>query len=261
MEYPNVKSTVSKLAVAGLAVALSLSVASCTDSADETAAVSPQVVAKAPAGMVQGTVLETMDSGGYTFVQIQMADEQRWIASQPADVAVGDVVQTTQGMAMTGFHSNSLNRTFETIYFTETLQNLSAQSASENHSEMSLPPGHPSTTGTSAEQSAETNVDELEAGKNIAWLYANKEDLAGQQVRLRGKVVKYNDGILGQNFIHIQDASGNPAAGDHDLTVTSQDATAVGEVVVVSGTVTLGKDFGAGYSFPVLIEDATISSE
>jgi hypothetical protein len=74
-------------------------------------------------------------------------------------------------------------------------------------------------------------------------------------------VVKYNDGILGWNFIHIQDGSGDAADGSNDLTVTSHDATAVGETVVLTGTIILNKDFGAGYSFPVLMEGASITKE
>ncbi len=85
--------------------------------------------------------------------------------------------------------------------------------------------------------------------------------LAGQQISLRGQVDKYNDGILGWDFIHIQDGSGDAANGDNDLTVTNKDATAVGETVVLTGTTILNKDFGAGYSFPVLMEDASITAE
>jgi hypothetical protein len=78
---------------------------------------------------------------------------------------------------------------------------------------------------------------------------------------LRGKVVKYNPGILGWNFIHIQDGSGDAAAGSNDLIVTTKANTAVGETVVLSGTIVLDKDFGAGYSYPVLLEDASLTSE
>ena len=56
-----------------------------------------------------------------------------------------------------------------------------------------------------------SSVAELEPGQNIAWVYANKDSLAGQSVSLRGKVVKYNSNILGWNFLHIQDGSGDAA--------------------------------------------------
>jgi hypothetical protein len=249
------------LAATSLAAGLLLTQAACTDTAEPPAAENPALAAPVPAGMVRGKVLETMDAAGYTYTLIEMENENRWVASQPVKVEVGDVVQTTQGMAMTAFHSKALNRTFDTVYFVQSLQNLSSASMPEGHPETALPSGHPSVAEPEPTQDMEIAVAQLEPGQDIAWLHANKVSLAGQQVRIRGQVVKYNDGILGQNFIHIQDGSGSRASGDNDLTITSQDESAVGETIVVSGTVVLDKDFGAGYSFPVLLEDATISQE
>ena len=75
---------------------------------------------------------------------------------------------------------------------------------------------------------------------------------------IRGKVVKYNGGIMGKNWLHLRDGSGKAEANDNDLTVTSQDTAAVGDVVVVKGVVRVDKDFGAGYAYPVIVEDAKI---
>jgi hypothetical protein len=85
--------------------------------------------------------------------------------------------------------------------------------------------------------------------------------LAGESVSLRGKVVKYNANILGTNFLHIQDGSGDAADGSNDLIVTTKTEVAFGDTVVASGSIVLDKDFGAGYSYPVLIEDATVTVE
>ena len=108
---------------------------------------------------------------------------------------------------------------------------------------------------------AVSDIEAVEEGKNIAYVYANKDALAGNEITLRGKVVKYNPGILGWNFIHIQDGSGNATAGDNDLIVTTKADTAVGETVVLTGNLVLDKDFGAGYSYPVLLEDASVTAE
>ena len=93
----------------------------------------------------------------------------------------------------------------------------------------------------------------------IGELYQQKAELSGKQVQLQGKVVKVNNEIMKRNFLHIQDGSGDAANGTNDLTLTSQDTAAIGDEVVVVGTVTLNQDFGYGYSYPVLIEGATIS--
>jgi len=61
--------------------------------------------------------------------------------------------------------------------------------------------------------------------------------------------------------LHLQDGSGDAAEGTHDLTVTSDAVAAVGTVVTVTGTVVIDQDFGAGYVYPVLVENATVESD
>jgi hypothetical protein len=92
---------------------------------------------------------------------------------------------------------------------------------------------------------------------NIEALFAQKDRLSGQRVQITGKVVKVNNGIMGKNFLHIQDGTG--AAGANDLTVTTQDVVRVGDHVVVTGVVTINRDFGAGYSYPLILEEAAVA--
>jgi hypothetical protein len=164
---------------------------------------------------------------------------------------------------MGAFTSKTLNRTFDDLYFVGTLDNLSATPAMpEDQPAAALPPGHPTTTAGSGDAErvvTDTAVTAVEEGKDIAWVHANKDSLAGQSVRLRGKVVKYNANILGTNFLHIQDGSGDAANSDNDLIVTTNTEVAVGQTVVATGNIVLDKDFGAGYSYPVLLENAAIT--
>ena len=97
------------------------------------------------------------------------------------------------------------------------------------------------------------------AGAHYQYLYGQSASLAGQPVVLRGRVVKFTPNIMGTNWLHIQDGTGSQ--GTHDLTVTTSATVQVGDMVVVKGAVTANKDFGAGYAFPVLVEDATIAAE
>ena len=255
------KSLKSTLAVAGLAVALLLTLSACTKTGEAPVADNPALAAPVPAGMVRGPVLETMNSGGYTYVLIGTEQVQRWLAARETAVQVGDVVQAFEGMPMEQFESKTLNRTFDVIYFVDALQNLSAPVQPEGNAGAAMPAGHPDTDATSEAPAATVEVAELEPGQNIAYVHGNKEALADQQISLRGEVVKYNEGILGWNFIHIQDGSGDAADGSNDLTVTSKATTAVGETVVLTGKIILDKDFGAGYKFPVLMEDASLTIE
>lgn len=99
------------------------------------------------------------------------------------------------------------------------------------------------------------------AGKDartVAELFAQRSALKGKTVSVRGKVVKYNPGIMGKNWIHLRDGTG--AAGkDNDVTVTTQDAAAKGDVVTVQGTVAVDQDIGMGTPYPVIIQDAKVS--
>jgi len=253
-----VKSIISALAVA-LVAGLLLVQAGCSESADTPATDNPALAAPIPAGMVRGTVLETMNSGGYTYVLVETDPDQFWAAGPQTTATVGDVVEISQGMPMHQFESKTLDRTFDVLYFVKSIVNLTTPNLTPNSA-------RPAPAQTSASQPAPKNIGdvsvaELEPGQNIAYVYANKDSLAGQPISLRGKVVKYNSNILGWNFIHIQDGSGDAADGNNDLTVISKATTAVGETVVLTGNLILDKDFGSGYRFPVLMEDASITNE
>jgi hypothetical protein len=95
--------------------------------------------------------------------------------------------------------------------------------------------------------------------RTVAEIWAQRTSLKEKPVSIRGKVVKFNEGIMGKNWVHLRDGTG--ASGkDNDLTITTADKTNVGEVVLVKGTVRVDKDFGAGYAYPVIVEDAKVSA-
>lgn len=112
---------------------------------------------------------------------------------------------------------------------------------------------------------AESNVDltgiaKAEGGKTVAELFAEGPQLAGKPVTVRGKVVKTNKGIMDRNWLHVRDGSG--AEGTNDLTVTTMgDLPEVGATVVVTGPLSVNKDFGMGYQYPVIIEGAAVTVE
>jgi hypothetical protein len=93
-------------------------------------------------------------------------------------------------------------------------------------------------------------------GRTVAEVYADRKKLEGQRVTVRGVVVRSTSGVLGRTFIHLRDGSGNVQNGDHDLTVTTNIEKPVGATVTLFGTVVLDKDFGAGYRYPVVLEQA-----
>jgi hypothetical protein len=118
------------------------------------------------------------------------------------------------------------------------------------------PPPRPSGTAPTIEAGS---IPTAEGGVTIEAVYTRREDLAGQTVRVRGKVVKANKGIMGTNWYHLQDGTGVP--GSNDLTVTSDAIANVDDVVLITGTLATDKDFGMGYAYPVIVEHATLKTE
>lgn len=206
-----------------------------------------------------GTVVETMNSGGYTYVQVDTGTEKIWAAAPEFKVQVGDSVVVPEGMPMTNYHSKTLERDFELVYFVDGIMVGGEQSLT---AEPTMPEGHPPLTVEAGAEGGEVDLSGIvkaAGGKTVAEIFAGKGELAGKEVMVRGKVVKFSPEIMGKNWIHLQDGTGN--GGDSDLTVTTSEMAKVGDTVVVTGVVTADKDFGYGYKYDVIIEDAKVSVE
>ena len=134
-----------------------------------------------------------------------------------------------------------------------------ATSSPQSGPASALPPGHPpiDQTSTSAKQPA-APIEPAKDGLTVEQIWKSRESLAGKRVVVRGKVVKFNGGILGVNWIHLQDGSGSADAHTNDITITSDAEAAVGDIITVTGVIELNKDLGSGYSYPVIIEKARI---
>lgn len=132
--------------------------------------------------------------------------------------------------------------------------------ADANGAAQALPPGHPPLTGTGADVKVDAPIEPAKGGTTVEGVWKARTALAGRSVTVRGKVVKFTGGVLGVNWLHLQDGTGSAADGTNDITVTSDAQAAVGDVVTVTGTVTLNKDLGSGYNYPVLIERAQIAA-
>ena len=212
-----------------------------------------------PAGKAKsGKVVETMNAGGYTYVQIDTGSEKVWAAAPEFQVKVGDEVAIPQGMPMTNYESKTLKRKFDVVYFVDSAMvgGVPTQGAAPAAMQQgAMPQGHPPVTPQAAEKISGIK----KADMTVAELFAGKGSLAGKQVSIRGKVVKFSPEIMGKNWIHIQDGTG--AQGTNDLTVTTKATVEVGKVVVVSGPVSVAKDFGYGYKYDVIIEDAQVKAE
>jgi hypothetical protein len=105
-----------------------------------------------------------------------------------------------------------------------------------------------------AVEKIDVKVDACKDCIKISDLLENKKNYSGKTVKVTGKVTKYNPEIMGKNWIHIQD--GSEFDGSFDLTITTDQKVAVGDIITFEGKIVLDKDFGYGYFYNVLMEDA-----
>jgi hypothetical protein len=94
--------------------------------------------------------------------------------------------------------------------------------------------------------------------RTVAEVVTGRAALKGKPVVVHAQVVKVTAGVMGKNWVHLQDGSGKAADGSHNVIATTQDTVAVGDVVNAKGTVRTDVNIGAGYSYAVLIEDAAL---
>jgi hypothetical protein len=243
---------------------------------------------------ITGKVLEIINVPKYTYLRIATHNSSAenepggevWAAVNTAELKLGQVVTVVGAQRMENFASSKLNRTFALIYF-------GALGESSANGTGKLPPGHPNIAGSAGPQveaapadhppagvddrnanphgSPSAGGDQVPVGKidraqgslghTVAEIVNGRKSLAGRKVRVRGVVVKSTSGVLGKTFAHLRDGSGSAKSGDHDLTVTTEQTATVGATMLFEGTVVTDKDFGAGYSYPVLVENAQTVTE
>ena len=209
---------------------------------------------KAAAGgdTLSGKVLETMNSGGYSYIHLEKKDGKKvWIAVTETKVKVGDKMSFLPGTEMGNFESKTLKRKFDNIIFSG---GVISETGKINDKEQASP----GSKGAATAKEAKISVPKA-TGANaytVEGLYTNSAKLDKKKVVVKGKVVKVSSGIMGKNWIHIQDGSGSQSKGTHNMVCTSKETANMGDVVTVSGTLAKDKDFGAGYKYSAIIEDA-----
>lgn len=230
----------------------------------------PAAAAPAPAGALAGKVVETMNAASYTYVLIETAGKKVWAAAPQFPVKVGDTIAVADAMPMMNYHSKTLNRTFDVVYFSGDVRvngqrpgGVSPVGEAAILAAAGLPAGHPPATGAAAPAAKAApdlkDIKRAAGGQTVAEIYAGKKALAGKPIAVRGRVVKFNAQIMGKNWLHIRDGSG--AEGTNDLTVTTQSVAKVGDLVLVTGKLSADKDFGGGYKYGLIVEDAAVKVE
>lgn len=199
------------------------------------------------AEMHEVVVEDFLHASRYTYLDVSEDGERFWIAIPRKDVEKGATYYYMGGLLKRNFHSTEHNRTFETIYLVSDVRR------------------EPIYGGGSAVDQAFAKLDEEqphvheqdvaapEGGISLEELFTNREKYEGKEVKVSGQCVKINKQIMGRNWVHIRDGSGDDEP--YDLTVTTSADVPVGAVVTFSGIIALNKDFGSGYFYEVIMED------
>lgn len=214
---------------------------------------SAEPAAPPAAAVVKGEVLEAKDVESYTYLRLKTADGEVWAAVGKAPVKKGAKVTIENVMVMNNFESKSLKRKFDKIVF----GSLGGTAAAGAGSAMAA--AH-SGGAPKADHAGDVKVAKAGGpdGKTVAEVVTKSAELKDKTVQVRGKVVKYTPSIMGKNWIHLRDGSGSAIDNSNDVLVTTLDQATVGDVVLVKGVVRTDKDFGSGYAYKVLIEEAAL---
>ncbi len=200
--------------------------------------------------MHTAVVQEVLQTTSYTYLNVKENDRDFWIAISKREIEAGETISFASGLEMKNFESKELQRTFETIYFVSMVAS----------GEQAPPAGHGSVDAPHqmkpALEKKEISIEPAEGGITIGELLANTDSYSGQTVRIKGQVTKVNRAIMGKNWVHLQD--GTSDSGKFDLTITTQEQVNIGDVVTLEGKIVLNKDFGAGYVYAVLMEEAKL---
>jgi len=192
----------------------------------------------------EGTVVDTLQGGGYTYLQIDDTKKKYWVAVEGTKVEKGTEVRFTEELRAKDFESKALNRKFDEIVFASNLQYRTNVPEKGNLSLIT-------------EQVKESPYKQKDT-MSIKEAWENRVSLKDKTIAIRGKVVKASPNILGRNWVHIQDGTGEGSEVGR-IVFTSSELPKVGDIVTAKGVVNVDKDFGSGYSYKIIIENATFS--
>ncbi len=196
-----------------------------------------------------GVIKEVIQVSSYTYCLVKEGSDEYWIAISKMPVKEGQTLYYDRGTdAMQEFFSKELDRTFPSIYF---IAKASTNPVGATTTQQMQTPQKPKIVKNKIE------VEKADGGITIAELFENRDKYAGKRVKIRGEVTKISGELIMDNYwVHLQD--GTEYNGDFDLTITTLDTVEPGTTATFEGTIAINKDFGAGYFYAVIMEEAKL---
>lgn len=199
---------------------------------------------------ISGRVIETINISGYTYIYLERTAGNIWVVVPEMKIVKGKNMSFEPGNAVFNFESRAFMIRFDKIVFSPGPVLRGRGKA-----------GKPASGNVKITSTTQKTRVEKAGGFNaytIAEIYQKKKILDGRDIMVRGRVVKVSSGIMNRNWIHLQDGSGGPKRGGHTLVVTSSDLPSLGDILTANGVIHRDRDFGAGYKYSVIVEDADI---
>ena len=242
-----------------------------TDQVGKTPSQAPDALQPAA---VSGKVMQTLDASRYTYIRLDDgAGNETWAAVPQTKLEIGEQIELEGGIVMRNFNSKTLDRTFDSVIFaTGVIRAAGDKSAQTQAATMADPdvnrsgiaahgitpqiPGSSHATASFTQLKVEKSS--AQNGFTVGEIFEKGASLNKQKVTVKGQVVKVNSDIMGRNWLHIQDGTGDPAKNTNDLVITSADIAEIGAIISVEGILAADKDFGSGYKYDVIVEDAVL---
>lgn len=200
-------------------------------------------------GVHKVIVQEVIQTSSYTYLRVKEDEKEMWLAVTSMDAAKDQTFYFKNYMEMNDFKSKELNRTFKSIYF---IEKISTTPDMEDPDKKKF-----ESHGSKVEVTKiDKKIEPVAGGTSIATLFEKKQSFTGKSVKVKGQVMKFSEGIMSKNWIHLQD--GTEFSGKFDLTITTDTIVKVGDIITVEGKIILDKDFGYGYFYEMMMENAKL---
>ena len=198
----------------------------------------------------QVEALEILQAERYTYMHVVEKSDTFWIATSKMEAKKGSKYFYRGGLMKTNFESQEFKRVFDKIYLVSSIIDASAHPGG-NGSQMPVAGAAPEVKVNAKE------IKEVAGAIKLPALLKGMKNYEGKTIVVTGKAVKVNNGIMGRNWVHVQDGSKHDGKLS-DLTVTTNANVALGSNVTFEGKIVLNKDFGAGYRYDILMEEGQI---
>lgn len=198
----------------------------------------------------QVIVHEVLPGSKYVYVKVNEGSDTFWIATGQGSITAGASYVFNEAVVKKDFRSAELDREFDSIYLVT--QFLPATRKKELKRLRFNPHAN----------AAEAETDDSHDGKEtnqvqkvtLSELLKEPKRFENQQIEISGICTKVNANIMDRNWIHLK-SNRDDAQG---VVATSSHSPLAGESITLKAIVRLDKDFGAGYVYPILLEDAIL---